>query len=354
MAKFRVTPELAETIKSMRIQHNVTSKAVAKHIGKSQSYMSKLERGEIKFVDESILTAIFMYVFYGNDEAERHIDAVLEQIFDSLELRYSDKDIENQLWFDTFDTVKRVLPIPGEMIDDLVSRMAAMNVTAAQLCERINANEDIQPEVDNQDQYPFNEWQAWVVDHQIIFRFIKMKVDLQVIEAILKKEVTDSNYVTILSIIYYLKKIEKYGARIEISEEDSTELMCASIAYLDSYKFYSIAEFSRLQRKATSKAEQEALLSSFDKENITLMNEVIQAFQFISNMNITKGNEYISNFLKNLKWDLGFMMNEISLPFHEMTELSFTLKKQVLAEINETIRKYIAMPVEKKRIELYE
>ena len=40
MAKFDVTPELATTIKTVRIQNHITSKSVAEHIGKSQAYMS--------------------------------------------------------------------------------------------------------------------------------------------------------------------------------------------------------------------------------------------------------------------------------------------------------------------------
>ena len=42
MPKYAVTPVLADTIKTVRLQNHVPSKAVAEHIGKSQSYMSKL------------------------------------------------------------------------------------------------------------------------------------------------------------------------------------------------------------------------------------------------------------------------------------------------------------------------
>ena len=42
--------ELASTLKSIRIQYNVTAKSVAEYIGKSQSYISKLEKAEIKTI----------------------------------------------------------------------------------------------------------------------------------------------------------------------------------------------------------------------------------------------------------------------------------------------------------------
>ena len=44
MAKFEVTPELANMIKSARVQNDITAKAVAEHIGKSQFQRIKLFR----------------------------------------------------------------------------------------------------------------------------------------------------------------------------------------------------------------------------------------------------------------------------------------------------------------------
>lgn len=70
MGKFSVTPELAEIIKTTRIQNNVTAKDIAKHIGKSQAYMSKLEKAEIKTIEESNLTEIFRFI-YGKKKAFR-------------------------------------------------------------------------------------------------------------------------------------------------------------------------------------------------------------------------------------------------------------------------------------------
>lgn len=62
MARYDVTPELASIIKSTRIVNNVTAKSVAEHIGKSQSYISKLEKGGIKSIEENELISIFKFI----------------------------------------------------------------------------------------------------------------------------------------------------------------------------------------------------------------------------------------------------------------------------------------------------
>ena len=51
MPRFDVTQPLAETIKTIRIQNKISSKDLAKKIGKSPSYLSKLEKAEIKSID---------------------------------------------------------------------------------------------------------------------------------------------------------------------------------------------------------------------------------------------------------------------------------------------------------------
>lgn len=354
MAKYDVTPELAATIKAVRVQNHIASKSVAEHIGKSQSYMSKLEKGDIKTIEEAELTSIFCFIFGSDKGFQDFLDSSLGTIFSTLELRFSDKEIADQIWFDNYDTVLRLIPIPESMIDDLYERMAMINLSIEDLCIRINSNEGISPRVQNTDSYPFNEWHPFVVNHQIEFRFIKMKVDTANIKEIFAKAISATNYVTMLSIVYYIMKIEDFSEKIQLSEEEDKLLMRKASDYLNSYKFFSIFEKNRLQKQAQSGAERDALLSSFDKENSALINEILSEFQVFSDLNIVKMNEYLSEFVENLKWDNSFMIKLISVPFYDIKDASFTLKKEMLAEIQSVMRKYKELPDNQKRIENYD
>ncbi|HAP15550.1 MAG TPA: hypothetical protein DCR07_05530, partial [Lactococcus sp.] len=327
MARYDVTPELAATIRAVRTQNHVASKSVAEHIGKSQSYMSKLEKGDIKTIEEAELTSIFCFIFGSDKGFQDFLDSSLGTIFNTLELRFSDKEIAEQIWFDNYDTVLRMIPIPEAMIDNLYERMSILNLSAEALCIKINSNEGISPKVQNTDSYPFNEWQPFVCNHQIEFRFIKMNIDSTDIREILNKTKTETNYVTMLSIAYYIMKIECYGERIQLSEEEDSLLMRKASDYLNSYKFFSIYEKNRLLKQTQSGSEQEDLLSSFDKENSALINEILAAFKVFSELNIVRMNEYLSVLVENLKWDNSFMMKLMSTPFHDIKGTSFALKK---------------------------
>ena len=47
MPRAIVTPELAETLRGIRLQNKIQAKNLAAHIGKSPAFISKLESGNI-------------------------------------------------------------------------------------------------------------------------------------------------------------------------------------------------------------------------------------------------------------------------------------------------------------------
>lgn len=354
MAKYDVTPELAETIKAVRIQNHVAAKSVAEHIGKSQSYMSKLEKGDIKTIQEEELTKIFRFVFGGDKGFQDFLNSALGTIFDTLEIRFSNEEIAEQIWLDNYDTVYRLIPLPDELVDSLNTRLRAVGLSNAELCDRINANEGISPKVKNTDQYPFNEWQAFVVNHKIEFTFIKMSVTVSDIDKILNRMTRAANYVTVLAMAYYITKTERFGSTICISDDDERIVMREARDYLSSHRFYSIAIKNRLSRQVQSNAERYELLSSFDKENVTLVNEVLEFIRIFSEIDIVNVNRQLTALVNNLKWDGGFMMRLLSTSFSDMDITSFTIKKQMLLEIQAVAERFNELPAEQKRIETYE
>ena len=354
MAKFVVTPELASTLKAIRVQNNVTAKSVAGYIGKSQSYMSKLEKGEIKNIDEDELTRLFKFIYKDNINGQESMETILENIYSTIEMRYTDEEINKQTWWDTYDTVRRNIPIPSILVDDIVNRMKSIGLSVDILCDRINANEGISPQVSNIDQFPFNEWKAFVTNHKVDFYFIKMKVEKDVIGKILSKEIDGTNYVTMLAIAYYLHKIEKFKEQVIISEEDNNNLNILARDYLNSFQFYSISEKYKLSRLAKSDEEREGLLSTFDRENFELVNNILVKFKIFSDLDIRRSNKCFTIFCDNLDWDLPFIMAVLNIRFSELEDVSYSNKKKMLNEIRDIVNKYKELPKEQRTLNDYD
>lgn len=353
MAKFEVTPELAAILRASRAQYGLTAKEVAEHIGKSQAFISRLEKADLKTIKEMDLTNILSYIYSKDKDGRGDLDSVLEKVYKTVQLYLSDNEIENQLWWDNYDTVYRIIPIPSKLSQDLKNRLSNLHLSVSDLCQRINANEGIKP-IENKDEYPFNVWTARVVNHKLDFYFIKMHVTVKSINDILSQEQTGTNYVTMLAISYYLSKIEKFGTVVDISEEDNRAIMKEAKAYLNRYKFFSITEKSKLARISDSKEWQDSLLSSFDLENAERINDLNNAYKVFAELDIERCNKSLDIFIKNIQWDIGFMASLTSINFHQFKNISYTNKRKILSEIRDIVKKYENMPEEKLKTENYD
>lgn len=353
MARFEVTPELANMIKSARVQNEITAKAVAEHIKKSQSYMSRLESASIRTIEEELLTSIFRYIYEKNDDS-LSFDTILEKIYSSIEIQYTDQEIIDQLWWDTYDTVIRRIPVPGDLIDFILAEINRCQIDVGELSKRINANEAIYPMIKNEDPYPFNEWKAIIRNHKKEMIFIKLRIEEDYIRKVLGREETSTNYMTMKAIVYYLYKMIHYGSAVEIGEEGNNRLDTMSRNCLNEYRFYSIAEKYRLKKVATSIEEEERLISSFDKENQQIINKILSVYKVYTDLDIAKSNELLMKYAKNLEWDAGFMMALLSMDFNELKDTSFSVKMRLLKDVRGLIKKYKELPDEERKMNRYE
>ena len=153
MPRAIVTPELAETLRGIRLQNKIQAKSLAAYIGKSPAFISKLESGNIQTIDTKELYSILQFISGENSSTE-----LAEQIYASLRFKYSSKEIEEQLWFTNYDTVECLLPIPEALIDDMVTRLGTLGVSRSYLNTRINANEALSPEDINDDSIEFFQY----------------------------------------------------------------------------------------------------------------------------------------------------------------------------------------------------
>ena len=347
MPRAVVTPELAETLRSVRISNNIQAKALAEHINKSAAYISKLERGGIQTIDTNELYSILKFITNQDD-----LIGLADQIYKSLKVKYSRKEIEDQLWFINFDTVECLIPIPETLVKAINARITSLNITRQYLNARINANEAL-PEEDIEDEsIAFNEWyHQKEIDGNA--PSIKIKLSDVKLDGILDGKIDIAPYVFVFCIVFYILKIEKYGGTVRISAEENEELMKAAAELLNQYKFYSISEKNALFAEQASRDDLYSLLSSFDNDNIDIINDILSGFQFASAQNIKSTNEHLKAFSDNMHWDLGFMLALISRNFKSLDKTSVSNKKKLLQEIVDLIGKYADIPDDQNKIEEY-
>ena len=347
MPRAIVTPSLVETLRSIRLQNKIQAKQLALYIGKSPAYVSKLENGSIQTIDTEELNSILQFI--SGQEAPVEL---AEQIYKSLKLKYTAKEIEEQLWFVNYDTVECLLPIPDALIEEFNLRIEKLGISRHYLTGRINANEALSDEEKNDRSIPYNQWY-----HQERFggnaHSIKIRLPEEQLNKILDKEYDIAPYVIVFCILFYLLKIEEYKETVSLSDEQNSALMQKTTIILNEYKFLSISEKNRIISEKQSQEEIQALLSSFDIDNIEILNDIIRGFQFASERNIKSTNEQLKAFSENMHWDLGFVLKIISMDYRSLQKTSVSNRKNLLEEIEALIKQYRELPAEQNRMETY-
>lgn len=345
MPKTPVTPELAATLKTVRTQKGIQAKTLAEHIGKSNAYITKLEKAEIKFIDNTLLDEIFSFIM-GDDVDS---DAIAKKTQELKKQKLSDEEIDNQLWFVNFDTVYRRLPIPEKLIQFINERIEFNRIDREVLVIRINNNEALTIEEKNDESIEYNRWYSIKENDQSI----KINLSLELVNDILDRKEVFSSYVFVFCILHYVLKIEKYGDRVDLSREENIALMNETTQTLNQFKFYSLAEKNNIIINAENQDQLNEIWNSFDTENQEILSDILSGFRYASELDIANTNPRLKSFSENMHWDLWFMLKLISFNFSSMDDLSTTLKKELLNEIEELIQKYNSLPTAQKKVETY-
>ncbi len=346
MPKIVVTEGLADTLKMLRHQNGIKSKDLAKHINKTPGYVSKLEKKEIKTIEWETVDSIFSFIL--GDEYKK--TEIWEQVYASLQIKYSTTELDEEIWFSNFDTVYRNVPIPDSLVDFLNEKIISLDINRDILLQRINANEALSDDIINDKKIKVNIWYPSKTGKG---SFIKIDMGKERLANILDKITKSSPYVFVFCILFYLLKIEEYGTEVTLTDPQNKQIYKKATAILNSYKFYSISERESLIAQAQSREEIQSLLSSFDNNNVKLVSEILDEFKFASEMDIRITNERLTKFLDNLKKDIWFTLRVISLDYYLLDELDIPKRKEFLKDVDDLIRKYYDNQKNTKNTETY-
>lgn len=350
--RFEVTPILAEGIRMSRIQNGIASKDVAAILYRSPTYISKLERGDIKTIDVEELTAILHYVIRGDGEKELTLSEKLEILVSNLAPRYDEKEIERELWLENYDWVICEHLVPPELPATIATEMNEKHINAEALSVAINSNAELLHELRDSESMPFNQWKGYFENGKLN-HFIKLRVSQRDITDFLEGKRYKSNYLLAFVIVRFLRWMVDYPEDKCISDTRNHELYEYTVHFLDMYNFSSNSDKRRQKRNT----EKEAVLEKMRGGNVTITNEMgefPQQSRTIQQKNIESLSTSLNRLSINLEWDEAFMRKLISLPFSELEGLSYSNKRQLLSEIENLIQAYKALPIEQKSWETYD
>lgn len=348
MAKIPLTIEVSEAIRELRLQNKIASKEIAGALGRSASYVSKIENGLIKTISEEELDLIFQIIFPSSKSAQERMDKLVEFQIN----KYGIDSSEDKAWFYNLDTVYRLIPIPNGLVSEIKDSLAETNISIEQLVDRINSNEDISDAERNDPSLPYNEWvESNDNDAKLI---IRMKLTVDEVKSILDGTIEVCNFVTMQAIVHYLFKARMFPEKTRLETKDLITLQNSWQELLDRHKFYTLSRKEKLLSQTRSKNQARSILNEFDFENQEAINTMLKFIKMASDMDVYNTNKALKQFITNLDWDYNFMLRVIGFDYASIGECSFSNRLQMLREIREIINKYKNMPEEQKKYDTYE
>lgn len=332
MSKIDMSAELGLKIKELRLKYKIKSKDLATFLKKSPAYISKLEKGDIKQIDHSTFRDMINFI---TNDVNGYDDFMIKE-----SENISSEGLSEILLFYNFDWIERKIPVPDDLIDYINNKITELNLDYTKLIEYINKNEELDDDFFKENSLTKSEckeniWLPQKNDSKAFF--IILNYSVQQLSDLLTKQVDISNYTFIFAIVYHLLKYENLVLNYK---QPNTALWQQTADILNSNKFYSLAQRNRFLEKSKSMEEYNQLLSKFDKENMSLINQLLSALQFISDLDVKYTNEKLIQIIDNLRINPGFALAFMAIPIKEIDNVNKVTKKEFIQEVKKLIDIY--------------
>ena len=339
--KFDVTPELASLLKTVRVHNGVSSKDVAEHLGKSPSYLSKLEGGAVRSIEAGQLKDMLGFIFGGAD----FYDVVLPEV-SSLLLGTMDKSrLVDQVWFLQYDVIERPVDVPEGMARDLALNFDSMHVTPSQVTELVNAN------IDSEMSSAFPANQIVAMDYNGSHRLlIRAEFAENAIEQVIRGKAPTTSYIILHTIVHAMFRMQRYpGVQTKLPPADAVALLNSVAEYMGRWEIHSLVGFSHYLASddfVTGQLPLAGTQSGIVERISAQLGEVVDhdSLNAISELNA---------FHKTLDWDPAFALKIIGLPFYKLNGMSFANKRKLIGEISALVEQYDNMDDFDRKIESY-
>lgn len=337
MPKIDMSTELGLRIKELRLKSKVKAKDLAVFINKSPAYISKLENGEIKQIEDSIFRNIINFITKDENGYEDFMERISEDI--------SPDELEESILFFNFDRIHRKIPVPEELFELISNKMTKLDISASKLIEYVNMNEDLDEVffLENSINKSDCEENVWIPYKEVndgesyTSMFILLNYSPELLTDLLTKKIDKSDYTFIYAIIYHLLKYEN---KLQQDKQPTQKLKEETEEILHSYKFYTIAQRRSFSEISKSIEEYDRLLSDFDKNNMNLVNQLLQPIKLISDYDVKYANSKLLNIVNNMEIDPSFSLSFMALPIKELKSVNASIKREFLREVEQLIEIY--------------
>lgn len=321
MESIQLTSELSDLIKSFRIRNEKSAKDICTIIGKTPSYLSKIESNSTKKIDVSVFAEFCNAVRNSSEGIKDFIQFAYKN-----EAEYS-KD--TFLSLTNIDDVFYTFMPKNELLEYIKSEMSLHDISISDLVNELNCNNDLS-NIDSSIYNALPENIYAFVDDEKNHLVIKLKYTDDVISNILNGT-RETNHVTLEAILYTLFKL---------SGEQPDKARIKAIKTLENR--FKIAS-ARKTRKISinSKEDEEKYFGKLEPIVEDNYHSVIQCIRIALLLSQSKGgSERIDIMKKNLEADLGFSFSFISTDLKKILPLSKELKKEFLKDLNKLIDDY--------------
>lgn len=351
LVKFEVTPMLAEAIRMARIQSHLASKDLAAHLNKSPAYISKLERGEVRTIEEAELTSILNFVL----PERKTLPDKLEALADSLSLRHTPLEISKQLWFENYDWVICKRTVPPALRRDIKEKLDAGQASIRAFCLLVNANTELPEHIRNDQNIPCNQWlEALPADDPGNY-IIKHKIYPSEIRRFLAADgEVEANYLFVFVLVRFLYWMIDFPGRDVLTKAEHQSIVRKTVEFLNEHEFFSASGKARLKQDGKMKEKLGFLLSANQPGDGLLIQELASLAETMGRLDAERAGKSLKGMNINLEWDPAFMLKLVSLPFYDLESMSFTNKKQLLTEMEGLLQTYKDMPATQKSLESYD
>lgn len=339
----KVTDSLREIIKSERKKRNLRGDVLSKNIGKSASYISLLERGNIDTIELSLFHNLFKNIIV--ELPEENFYDYLNNILMGTSVKYTREEIEHEQWMKSFEIQYRQFPITEELINYISTALNNLNssITPEKLVLEINKNKGLD-DIDKTKLKPNIADVRFDEDGNVAYS-IMFDLPLDFISNILSKKTETINYINMLGILYNIHLLDG------MNSNDSTIL---SERILKENNFITVKErnkklINRLAEKKkqiekSGKNEQinliELLDSDTEKEYQKNYEAVKEHIRWLKNQNILYANKTMTSFKRNLDEEPSITFAVLNKCFYNLKDLSIDEKKDFLLKLNSLINTY--------------
>lgn len=314
-----ITPELGMALKNFRIEKKITAKSITDKFQKASSYISKLEKGDIKKIDGAFLVQLCNFIS-GSE------NGILE-FGGKLVPNYLDYSTETKIIIMNIDDLLLEHPVPSIFIDETTDYLNKHKITVQQLTKKINDNETI-VNSPGYDSAPYNEWYAY--ENDIDNAIIKLSIPQSYIEDLLSNKISFIHSIIAEAILYSMYRL------VMNDESEARDLAHSKLT------IYNILRMRGGNIIEVNDSNIESLFGGLEPDIADALKGVTSGLKLITTL--TKKNGYgarrIKQINQNMHEDLGFCFAYMSSDLEKLSKKSRDKKQDFLNELKALIEKY--------------